>query len=321
MTFKKWVGETQQRYRTQPITQATKDSFRELLAGGNRRTLDKWIGRTWWSQDNWEVLVILDGARVDVTQSVITEYNVGSTWSPASTSIDWIQRHFDDTNQKYWGSAGYVTANPFAAHNTENAESADLDKKDLGFFNPVYSRAWREVNGINTTPPEDVTDAAISAWREQDIDRLIIHYMQPHQPFRSRPDWASVFTDISDLDTEMNQGRSDIWLRLRDGEIERNELWNAYKDNLVWVWEDVTERLLTNLDASVIITADHGNGMGEWGMWGHQKRQLAPTIRKVPVVGPIKAEDCKTVNPTSVESSVKEIDTDVSTQLDALGYM
>lgn len=317
MTLGDWLTETRQRYQQLPPGVATKRSAKKFLVGMNRRSFDKWIGRTWWARD-WDILILLDGARVDATREALSEEEVQSVWSPASTSIDWIQRHFHPQHQREWTRAGYVTANPFASHTTEDAQSADLHEKPLGYFDPVYQRAWGDVNGIDTTPPRAVTDAAIHAWRHEDIDRLIIHYMQPHQPFRSRPDWTSVFSNLENLVTEVNRGGPDIWKRCRDGEIPPDELWHAYLDNLHWVWNDIQERLLPNLSGRVMVSADHGNGMGEWGAWSHHGGQLAPSVRKVPVIGPIHTEDTETVTP-SVDTT-QDVDVDTTTQLEALGY-
>ncbi len=316
MTFTDWLTETKQRYRTQPPAKATKNSARQLLHGFNRRTVDRAIGVPWWERDDWDVLVVLDGLRVDAARETI-DADIESVWSPASTSIDWIERHFDERHREHWASAGYVTGNPFAHHDTNHARSADLKDKGLGYLDLVYERAFGEVSGIKTTPPEAITDAAIAAWRREDVDRLIVHYMQPHQPFRSRPDWESVYSNLENLAGEVNEGGPDIWKRCRDGEFSERELWDAYCDNLEWVWEDVQNRLLRNLDADVTVTADHGNGMGEFGVWSHPPGAVAPAVRKVPAWHATGVDE-RTVQP---EGSGEATDGDVTDQLEALGYL
>ena len=44
----------------------------------------------------------------------------------------------------------------------------------------VWRDAWDYDRG--TVLPRAVTDAAIRAGRNQDLDRLVVHYMQPHFP-------------------------------------------------------------------------------------------------------------------------------------------
>lgn len=323
MTLVDWLQESKTRYQTQPPTEATTESARALWRGLVRRTIDPRLGQVWWQRDDWDILVILDACRVDLAQETLTGHDVRSTWSPASTSIDWIRRHFHEEYREDWQDAAYVTANPFSDHNTPHAQSADLREKDLGYLDLVYERGFGDVDGIKTTPPETVTDAAIHAWRNEDVDRMIVHYMQPHQPFRSRPEWESVYSNLENLAGEVNEGGPDIWHRHRHGEFNRSELWQAYKDNLEWAWNDVHERLLSNVDGDVLVTSDHGNGLGEWGAWSHPPGSIVPEVRRVPVVGPFRGVDTESVTPDSCQSGEKRAggrENSVGGQLEALGY-
>jgi len=324
MTLADWMQESRTRYKNHPPTDATVESARALWRGFVRRTIDPRLGRVWWHRGDWDILVVLDAMRVDLAQETFDDHEVGSVWSPASTSIDWIQRHFADEHRQHWQDAAYVTANPFASHDTSHAQSADLDDKDLGHLELVYQHGFGDVGGIKTTPPGTVTDAAIRTWREEDVDRMIVHYMQPHQPFRSRPEWESVYSNLENLAGEVNEGGPDIWHRHRQGEFDRDELWAAYRDNLDWVWADVEGRLLENVEGEVVVTADHGNGMGEWGVWSHPPGSISPQVRQVPVIGPITGRDTESVRPdpqpSADTSSALEREKNVNEQLEALGY-
>jgi len=50
----------------------------------------------------------------------------------------------------------------------------------------VWTYAWD--NELNTIPARPITDRAISTWRQEDVNKMIVHYMQPHVPFIDRPD-------------------------------------------------------------------------------------------------------------------------------------
>lgn len=316
MTAREWLAETVHRYQSQPLIEATKTSAIKFYTGANRRTFDRFVGDVWWHRKDWDILVVLDAARVDMARETLDE-PVDSVWSPASTSIDWIERHFDDQHREHWENAAYVTGNPFADHDTDSAKSADLDDKQLGYFDPVYKHAWQK-EPVGTTPPRAITNAAINAWQSSDVDRMIVHYMQPHQPFRSRPEWEHVYSNLENLTTSVNQGGPDIWQRIRNGELNANEVWDAYKDNLWWVWGNVHNELLPTIEGRALITADHGNGMGEWGSWGHHGGDMNPHVRKVPVMGPYRSglpvhDDGKT-------NGHYDNTEDVASQLEALGY-
>lgn len=317
MTVADFVAETVGRYRHDPVKEATKDTALAAYRGVVRRSLDHMIGNVWWQRSDWDILVIMDATRVDLAREQL-DVPVRSAWSPASTSIDWIERHFDEYHQPHWSNAGYVTANPFADHDAESARSADLAVKDLGAFVPVYKNHWQQ-DPVGTTPPEYVTEAAVDVWNSEDVDRLIVHYMQPHQPFRSRPEWEHVYSNLENLATEVNQGGPDIWKRVRDGELRRADVWAAYADNLHWVWNEIHNHLIPNVNGRVLITADHGNGLGEFGSWSHAGGDLNPHVRAVPVMGPfIEAVDVKGTDDSRFADTTGE--NDVEEQLSALGY-
>jgi len=103
--------------------------------------------------------------------------------------------------------------------------------------------------------------------REEDVDHLIVHYMQPHHPFLSAPglDKGSY---IGSGDRERRKRSKTVWERLRDSEIGEDTVWHAYQANLRLVLEDV-ELLVENVHADcAVITSDHGNA-GESGISRH----------------------------------------------------
>jgi len=86
------------------------------------------------------------------------------------------------------------------------------------------------------------------------------------------------------------------------------------------VLDDVTERLLPNLDGRVVVTADHGNAMGEWGEWHHPPGALSPAVRKVPWLE-IDCTDQNTVQPdVELDHTSDGSGVDTEARLEALGY-
>jgi hypothetical protein len=348
MTLQDFIDETKQRYRTLPTTTATRRTAKAFRYGVARR-IGHYIGEPIWKRDDWDVLIALDTCRTDLWREVAPEYDAlpndaSPVWSNASCSIDWINRNFNGYPNEV-KRTGYVTANPFADHDSESAKSADLTDTDLAYFDPLYKTHWTDVtpedtatslheetgrakvgSGIATVPPEAVTDHAIEAWRNRDalgFDRLVVHYMQPHEPYRARPGWGSGDSNLLEnlVDEEADAGAS-IWPQLQDGNISLAEFWKVYKDNLRWVLDDLSERLVTNMDAEIVFTADHGNALGELGEWHHPPGAIGPSVRRVPWVS-VEGTDSHTVKPgVSVAETTSqnpgEVDTDA--QLKALGY-
>jgi hypothetical protein len=137
--------------------------------------------------------------------------------------------------------------------------------------------------------------------------------MQPHYPFISNPD----LDDGIELDEFANERRRNVWDRLRAGELERSVVWNAYRENLQIVLEDV-ELLLENINAeTAVITSDHGNALGEWGIYGHPIHMPIDAIQVVPWVQ-TKAEDRRNHDPSVIDRS--SLNESAEKRLQQLGY-
>lgn len=243
----------------------------------------------------WDVLVVLDGCRCDTFADVFDGLT-DCIWSVGATSETWIRRTFGGRDTS---SVGMLTGNPFAAQ---------LDADNFAHF---HLEPVADVEGIETVPPEMLTDRAIDVWRRRDqlgVDRLVVHFMQPHVPFRSRPDW---FAGWRGTDT----WGSVAWRDMVAGEIDRHEWFDAYRDNLRWVLADV-DRLTHNCDATIALTADHGNAAGEWGLYGHPVGAPISAVRSVPWAT-VDGADEQTAAPGH-QPPETSIDTD--DQLAALGY-
>lgn len=288
-------------------------------------------GETYIWEGEWDVCLVLDGCRLDAFRAVADEYDwlpdaeaVGSIWSVGSMSPEWISRTFFDRPDEAQ-RAGYLSANPFTVkENYRPYPRLPVTEADVGHLDPALGE-WVQDDpdlGISTVPPDALTDRTIDAWRrrdELDIDRLVVHYMQPHTPFLTRPQW---FGDSRNLDAFGEPNRDDdnerdVWLRVRDGELSQSEVWGAYLDNLRWVLNSI-ETLRHNCDATVAITSDHGQGLGEWGVWSHPPDTHTPQVREVPMVK-LRGRDTKMYSP-SIDASSGGVDTGVDERLAALGY-
>jgi len=290
----------------------------------------------------FDVCLVLDSCRYDLWEEVVGADNslvrsmgeIGDTfplatnteyiWSVGSASPHWISKTFNDDYRESWESAGYVTANPFSGKQGDEMDYLDASvvplNDTLPYVDDVWQDSWPMTDELPTVSPKTLTDRALWAYsnREQlGIDRLVVHYMQPHIPFRSQKEWCAGW-DLYGFGTGGGKGKND-WHKVRDGEIERDLFWKAYADNLEWVLAEV-KRWYELTSADILVTSDHGNGMGEFGQWGHPPGSANPAIRKVPfceIAG--VGSDC--VGDVSVKPpDLDRQNTDVEQQLQALGY-
>lgn len=247
------------------------DSLYELY-GGLWRYLGWHVPRgTNVYERDWDTLVILDACRVDLLREVANEYPfvgpVESFESVGSMSEEWMRKTFTDEYADETRQTAYVTSNVFSGRVLDADQFLELDE--------VWRYAWDEDLGI--VPPRPVTDRAIAVARDRQPDRLIVHYMQPHHPFV-----AGNAPDGFDADPFGQGTGTTVVDALRKGRISRDAFWNAYRENLHLVLEDVAV-LLANHDAdTVVLTADHGDALGEWGIYDHPAGCLHPAVKNVP---------------------------------------
>jgi glucan phosphoethanolaminetransferase (alkaline phosphatase superfamily) len=97
-------------------------------------------------------------------------------------------------------------------------------------------------------------------------------------------------------------------------------VFDLYVQNLRYVLDHV-ERLLNNIDAeTVVLTADHGELFGEWGLYSHHACVPHPALRKVPWVR-TTANDSQSHNPPIERSDVDRVERISNEKLAALGYL
>lgn len=244
-------------------------------------------GTNVFSRD-WDLLIILDACRLDLFEEVVDEYgildaNTPSIKSVGSTSAEWMKKTFYDENfRKDISETTYITANPHTNSQVEDSQFHVLDE--------VWKYAWDEEHG--TVKPRPLTDKTISIFRNEQPKRVITHYMQPHYPFLLQP-------DISPKELQ-----GDIWQSLRDGDYTHDEIWEAYRDNLRVVLDDI-ELLQQNVSADkIVVTSDHGNALGESRIYGHPPGFPLNCLREVPWVV-LTGNDSKEHSPEPIESKSK----------------
>ncbi len=307
MSFLKWVRDSQTRIQREGFRSGIQDSSYELYLGALRRLEPLVPAGTNIFNREWDLLVILDSARVDAMAAVENEYaflnQPGQLRSVGSASYQWMDRTFTDEHIEELSTTGYVTANHFAEE--------FLDENDLDHLKHVWRYGWDE--SVQTVPARQVTDAAIRLAREQDnYNRYIVHYMQPHFP--SIPD---PIVDPKAADGEPFDIQKQVWKKARTGVLDDDRIWDSYMANLRYVLEDV-ELLLKNVNADqVVISADHANAFGEQGVYAHPNVPLK-CLRTVPWYQ-TTATDEETYQPDDqILNETEKIDMDE--RLRALGY-
>jgi hypothetical protein len=263
-------------------------------------------------EEQWNVAIILDACRYDVFKDLYRHYlRTGRLERRlgASDTLDWLHTVFNSNKTK---NTVYVSAHP------------GINSKDIpwGRFNAcekfykVYD-AW--LSGwdwdIGSALPSEVAKTAIQAINEHRDRRIIIHFIQPHFPYRKAP-CPSTYSDLKSvkknpllgfllekllrrsslLNRNFSRIRTSYWkvkkmLKLNFLEDLNEIYWRKYnvkdlkyfyRDNLEWVLESVRKIIEEYEDEEIVITSDHGEAFGENGEFFHLYNTMNPVVRWVP---------------------------------------
>ena len=302
------------------------DTVKRLYYGLSMSVLSRQPIGTHVLDRDWDVLLILDTWRTDALDAVADEYqflsNRESIISRGSNSSEWIAQTFTDERSDELSETALITANANTRRVLERGEMPEEHGNAyISFANwntiPLdellhVEQEWTWQNSEEFSHPRPITDRIIEVHRSLRPKRLIAHYHQPHTPYI-----AQALEDGRSR-TELHEHESNPMSYLRQGG-EFSKVWEAYLDDLRLVLDEI-ELILENIDAeTVAISADHGEGFGEWGfIYGHGPGIPHPIVRRVPWVE-TSAQDTGTYEPdTEPPSEEKQSMTE---RLESLGYL
>lgn len=265
------------------------------------------------ADEDWDNLIILDAYRYDYFQEYSRfEGDLRREFSQGNNSPKFLKSNFSD---KQLHDTVYITANPHARK---------LDK-DIFYTVEFLLDKWDSEVGV--VLPDDVTDAAIKANKKYPNKRLIVHYMQPHDPHLGET--AEMYQKNTNLSTEVDGSSEDIvqWPETRfpelytEGELSKEKLRKSYIETIKIV-EDSVEELLPELVGKTVITSDHGENLAE-ERFGHTYLEHSNDTRECRFVPWLELPHEERKNVTAEEPIGYELPSEQKTkeQLSRLGYI
>jgi hypothetical protein len=201
-------------------------------------------------EEDWDNLLILDACRYDMfAEQVSLPGRLERRISHGSSSGEFLRGNFADRDCH---DTVYVSGNPWI----DEVAASFHDAVDLVHDDDTFDFDHRTVR-----PGTVVREARAAAERYPD-KRLIVHFMQPHCPFLGPTGMDLEIDDGFHGNREFDEEFSHVWARLkvRNGK-GRERVMQAYRENLDLVIPYV-ERLLDDLTGRSVVTADHGNLVG-----------------------------------------------------------
>lgn len=219
----------------------------------------------------WDYLIVLDSCRYDKYQKA-RKYDVSTRISCRGNSDEFIQKNFSAGN---WSNVTYISG---CSHLESKKFRALTGRNPDDTFDDVirvYENNWNE--DLGTVTAESVYEAAIE--NLDGAERGIVHFVQPHNPFIGDFDLGY---DVAGRGSPDGEQFRNVWVLGESQKLDSDEIVKAYESNLDYVIRFV-DKLVTDLDGEFLITSDHGDLLGEDGLYGHTYGSKAKKVREVPV--------------------------------------
>lgn len=256
------------RYLARRSTSLVRDGYLELYRRWNGIPRQTSKIRRFVDREEF-LLVVLDACRYDAFADLHDSYlrgNLSKVWAAGRWTADYVRNTWEgDTDLTYVNtipviSTFYFDERDYAADPTEYF--ADLVQ--------LWETHWDPDHGTVLAP--DVTDATLSAI-DEGAGRVVAHYAQPHVPYVGSDildAWSGASDDgiRSRLEGAGPNPTEHVQESIRRGDITDAALVDAYRANLDYVLEEV-RRLVSSVDRPVVVTADHGENLGENGHYLH----------------------------------------------------
>lgn len=218
------------------------------------------------SHVEWDNLIILDACRADYYREFSPE--AGKAVSMASCSRGFIEKEFSEGD---FSDTVYITTNP---HFSEK-KFKEITGREIGnVFHEVfhtYKTDWNDNEG--TVMPEPVIRDANTAEKLYPAKKKVIHFMQPHRPF------VTSDIEMEGMSKDLDVGNQGIYSMARRREASKQEVRELYQENLEYVLSDLDG---LELSGKSVITADHGEMLGENGIYAHPCGHNLKHLREVP---------------------------------------
>jgi len=211
--------------------------------------------------EDWDSLIILDACRFDYYQKHADINGVLETRiSRGAATKEWVRANFGG---RQLHDTVYVTSNSWLL---KLQDEIDTEVHDVIHI---------------PKPPHEVTERALDVAEEYPHKRLVVHFIPPHHPF--------VGPTADEYLPEYDEQLDNLFGKLESGvvQVPDEKLQQAYVENLERVLPEV-EKLLSELEGKTVVTADHGELLGDRCSpvpvkgYGHHVGLYVPELVRVP---------------------------------------
>lgn len=204
-------------------------------------------------KEDWDNLLILDACRYDTFAEVHDlPGRLDRAISKSSTTDEFMRANIDGRDLR---DTVYVTASP-SVYATEDVDA------NFHHVEHVWDDDWD--SELKTVHPADLTERALEVHERFPDKRLLVHYLQPHYPFIGETGRSEFRYDGYEDPLDPDGTREKFWdtVGTRINDVSTETVWKAYVENLEFALPHVKE-LITVVEGKSVVTADHGEMIGE----------------------------------------------------------
>lgn len=267
-------------------------------------------------EQSWDYLIVLDACRYDYFEQLFGNYLEGELskkTTVGTATVEWRDKSFPD----YYDDVMYISANPYI--NSMAPVRGFNAKEHFAQIYDLWLDEWSKEKG--TVMPQAVTKRALEIINANMDKRAIIHYIQPHEPYIGssvecpgfeQPAAGEYLQGVSGKTLKSAFLRKLMklvsgilyWTGIRGYYIlwtvreslgmppanpmdtvrrkyGKEVLRKAYEENVGIVLGEVA-KLVEKLKGKIVVTADHGEMLGEDNRFCHWSRATEKHLREVP---------------------------------------
>lgn len=278
---------------------------------------------------DWDNLFIFDACRYDDFCQVAPydQNRINTRQTVGSNTNEFLTKTFSGEQLH---DTVYITANPKFFKLWD-----DLNQPKT-IFHDTISVVDDWDTDLGTVPPESVVECARSCHAQYPNKRLLIHFIQPHYPFigptaaRIQKETGKTIggsppknNQVSDSEWS-EEDRFSSYVDAINAGVSRQEIRTAYRESIEQVI-NCSQPLIDDLPGKTVITADHGEHLGDkpvpggGQLWGHPPGVRSTALCVVPWV------ECDFHNRKEVATDPPQAQSSIDKQvidqrLHALGY-
>lgn len=215
---------------------------------------------------DWDVAIVLDTCRPEWLDKIKSDYDflddVETIRSVGGRTSEWVSRTF--------------------------RKATSVDEPIVYIYGSKYGDATSNIENINPMrvecdrfkypPANQITDRALESIYNNKDAKVVVHYAQPHFPVFENDDESS--REKVNIINGTNQAMQKSYVT-SGRDIEYIE--GLHIKNLQYVMEEVENLINSIKHEDIILTADHGQSLGEKFIFGHPHGCRHDAVRNVPL--------------------------------------